>query len=203
MSNLLNTGQIISKAESISSYKTSFRMEVSKKMNKEAAEKSGDLKDDELYKKFEAQRLQYMHKIATSGTADWDDQLKAYQEMMGEKMKNPEAYDVIANEGKSTTMDATWIEPTPGTDEYKKWVRDGRPRPDAALSPATRAKRAEQNGAQSPPKRRDTGATSFWGGVDFAIHFVAEAQHLQRDCAHDRNAHGATAQRKYAAQQAS
>ena len=49
-------------------------------MNKEAAEKSGDLKDDELYKKFEAQRLQYMHKIATSGTADWDDQLKAYQE---------------------------------------------------------------------------------------------------------------------------
>jgi hypothetical protein len=104
--------------------------EVSKKMNKEAAEKSGDLKDDELYKKFEAQRLQYMHKIATSGTADWDDQLKAYQEMMGEKMKNPEAYDVIANEGKATTMDATWIEPTPGTDEYKKWVRDGRPRPN-------------------------------------------------------------------------
>ena len=104
--------------------------EVSKKMNKEAAAKSGDLKDDELYKKFEAQRLQYMHKIATSGTADWDDQLKAYQEMMGEKMKNPEAYDVIANEGKSTTMDATWIEPTPGTDEYKKWVRDGRPRPN-------------------------------------------------------------------------
>ena len=27
-------------------------------------------------------------------------------------------------------MDATWIEPTPGTDEYKKWVRDGRPRPN-------------------------------------------------------------------------
>ena len=99
-------------------------------MNKEMTEKSGDLKDDELYKKFEAQRLQYMHKIATSGTADWDDQLKAYQEMMGEKMKNPEAYDVIATKGKSTTMDATWIEPTPGTNEYKKWVRDGRPRPN-------------------------------------------------------------------------
>ena len=104
--------------------------EVSKKMNKEMTEKSGDLKDDELYKQFEAQRLQYMHKIATSGTADWDDQLKAYQEMINEKMKNPEAYDVIATKGKSTTMDATWIEPTPGTNEYKKWVQDGRPRPN-------------------------------------------------------------------------
>ena len=104
--------------------------EVSKKMNKEMTEKSGDLKEDELYKQFEAQRLQYMHKIATSGTADWDDQLKAYQEMINEKMKNPEAYDVIATKGKSTTMDATWIEPTPGTNEYKKWVQDGRPRPN-------------------------------------------------------------------------
>ena len=49
---------------------------------------------------------------------------------MAEKMKNPEAYDVIATEGKATTMDANWVEPTPGTDEYKKWVSEGRPRPN-------------------------------------------------------------------------
>jgi len=103
--------------------------EVTEKLNREFLEETGDLKDDELYRKFEAQRLKYTHDLASGkGSTDWETQLKAYKEAIGEKEKNPEAYDQVVVEGK-TTMDATWVEPTPGTNKYLKWVADGRPRP--------------------------------------------------------------------------